>query len=82
MILDEKKNGGTVVHRDLRPNDEMNPDFESFQMSSNDAVNAIAVGDSKPGKPKPISFLDELLRMTRTFQKGTVRFTPQRDVRG
>ena len=67
MILDEKKNGGAVIHRDLRPNNEVNPDFESFHMSANDAVNAIAVGDSKRGKSKPRSSCSAL-----RFEKACV----------
>ena len=47
MALDEKQNRGTVVDGYLGSDNELNPDFLSFEMRPNDAVNPVPIRDGK-----------------------------------
>ncbi len=45
MALDEKQNRGTVVDGDLGSDNQLNPDFLSFEMRAYDAVNPVPIRD-------------------------------------
>ena len=81
-ILRQQNNRRTVVDRDLRTDDELEPDFARFHVRAHDAVDAVSIRQSQSRQSEPMGLLDQLIRMARAFKERKITLAPEGCVAG
>ena len=81
-ILSQQNDCRAVVDRDLRTDDQPQPDFPGLHMRPHHAVNPIPVGQSQRRQAEANRFLHQLVRMARAFEKRKITFAPEGNVGG
>ena len=71
---------GRIVDRDLGADDEVHAELARLHMGPHHAVDAVAVRQRERPDPEGMGLLDQLVGVTRPFEKREVALAPERDV--
>ena len=79
-VLDQQQDLRSVLEADLRSCNQVNTRLAGLNMSPDDPVHAVPVGERHGGKAILPAGFDQFLGMAGSFQKGIVALAPEGDV--